>query len=60
MLRYDEIVKILKEIEKLYSTSHIDGAKYVLDDVEKKVRKKIKEKNERKNKWFSFKFWLFS
>ena len=55
MLRYNEIIKILKEIEDSYSVSHINGAKYVLADVEKKVRKKIKEKNERKNKkWFKF------
>ena len=58
MLRYDEIIKILKEVEKSFSEDHNNEklkmyAQFVILSIERKVKDRIKEKNERKNKkWF--------
>ena len=60
MLRYDEIIKITKDMEGFY-TEHDSNekmriyAKFIFLDLEKRVKDRIKEKNERKNKkWFKF------
>ena len=60
MLRYDEIIKIIKDMEGFYAEHDSNEkmriyAKFIFLDLEKRVKDRIKEKNERKNKkWFKF------